>query len=124
MLLTACSTSKKSTTSSSVSAPTAKSTETAVQSAPVTAATVKDVVTVKEMEDGKKLYVTHCTSCHSMKAPFEYTAEQWNRILPNMSKKAKIDEESQVIKKTRKKKALTIMLCRSTGGRDKKDFQM
>ena len=95
MLLTACSTSKKSTTSSSVSTPTATSTETAVQSAPVTAATVKDVVTVKEMEDGKKLYVTHCTSCHSMKAPFEYTTEQWNKILPNMSKKAKIDDATQ-----------------------------
>jgi hypothetical protein len=30
-----------------------------------------------------------------MKAPFEYTAEQWNKILPNMSKKAKIDDATQ-----------------------------
>ena len=96
LLLTACNATKKSTTEQSATAPTAKTAEaTAAQQAPVTAATVKDVVTLKEMEDGKRLYVTHCTSCHNMKAPYDYTAEQWNRILPNMSKKAKIDDATQ-----------------------------
>jgi len=96
LLLSACSTSKKSTTSSSVSTTNTKATDTAPSKvAPVTTATVKDVVSIKELEDGKKLYLTHCNSCHSMKAPFEYTAEQWNRILPIMSKKAKIDDATQ-----------------------------
>jgi trimethylamine-N-oxide reductase (cytochrome c) len=96
LLLTACNATKKSTTEQSATAPTAKTAEaTAAQQAPVTAAVVKDVLSQKEMEDGKKLYVTHCTSCHAMKNPSEFTAAQWNSILPSMSRKAKIDDATQ-----------------------------
>jgi len=96
LLLTACNATKKSTTEQSATAPSAKASEvTAVQQAPVTAATVKDVVSLKEMEDGKKLYVSNCVSCHAMKNPSDFTAAQWNNILPSMSRKAKIDEATQ-----------------------------
>jgi len=94
--LTACSVSKKNTTSSNVSTQSTKENQTAAQQqAPVTAAVVKDVVSLKEMEDGKKLYVSNCVSCHAMKNPSEYTAAQWNNILPSMSRKAKIDDDTQ-----------------------------
>ena len=96
LFITACSVTKKNTTNSNVAAQPSKEKQAAAQQqAPVTAAVVKDVVSLKEMEDGKKLYVTNCVSCHAMKNPSEYTAAQWNSILPSMSRKAKIDDATQ-----------------------------
>jgi cytochrome c1 len=93
---TACSVSKKNTTTSNVATQSTKENQVAAQQqAPVTAAVVKDVVSLKEMEDGKKLYVSNCVSCHAMKNPSDYTAAQWNSILPSMSRKAKIDDATQ-----------------------------
>jgi len=95
--LAACSVSKKTTPLSTTAPQAVKSNETpAIQQAPVTAAVVRDVLSQKEMEDGKKLYVTNCVSCHAMKNPSEYTAAQWNNILPSMSRKAKIDDATQL----------------------------
>jgi cytochrome c5 len=94
--LAACSVSKKTNSSSTSASQAVKSNETpAMQQAPVTAAVVRDVLSQKEMDDGKKLYVTNCVSCHAMKNPSEYTAAQWNSILPSMSRKAKIDDATQ-----------------------------
>ena len=94
--LTACSVSKKNTTTSNVATQSTKENQVAAQQqAPVTAAVVKDVVSLKEMEDGKKLYVSNCVSCHAMKNPSDFTAAQWNNILPSMSRKAKIDDATQ-----------------------------
>ena len=37
-----------------------------------------------------KIYIRSCTSCHALKDPAKYTAEQWEPILPKMFVKAKL----------------------------------
>ena len=51
-----------------------------------------------EMDNGKNVYTTKCTSCHAMKNTGDYTFSQWQGILRSMVPKAKLsgDEEKQV----------------------------
>jgi hypothetical protein len=41
---------------------------------------------------GRKLYVNHCSGCHNLHFPQEFTAEQWIAQLEEMQVKAKITE--------------------------------
>lgn len=47
---------------------------------------------------GRKLYVDHCSGCHNLHFPKEFTEEQWVSNLDEMQGKAKIsDEEKRLI---------------------------
>ena len=47
---------------------------------------------------GYKLYATNCSNCHRLHNPEEYTAIEWNKILPEMFDKAKLkNEENQTL---------------------------
>ncbi|MGB4849565.1 MAG: hypothetical protein WBP41_16700 [Saprospiraceae bacterium] len=49
---------------------------------------------------GRKLYVDHCSGCHNLHFPKEFTTEQWISNLDEMQVKAKIsDLEKQLILK-------------------------
>lgn len=40
-----------------------------------------------ELQRGHELYVNNCGTCHGLKAPAEYTATAWERIVPDMVQK-------------------------------------
>lgn len=41
---------------------------------------------------GRDLYVNDCAKCHKVRKVDAFTSEQWSKILPAMSKKAKFDD--------------------------------
>lgn len=41
--------------------------------------------------EGKVIYLDDCSKCHGTKVVEDYTKEQWDKILPNMIKKAELD---------------------------------
>lgn len=51
--------------------------------------------TLSELSEGKTLYEENCKKCHGLKKPNKYTEEQWNKIVPVMAKKAKIDAQQE-----------------------------
>ena len=48
-----------------------------------------------EAMQGYKIYISHCSNCHRLHNPKEFTASKWNRILPEMFDKAKIFDSTQ-----------------------------
>src|ERR1043166_5237934 len=52
-------------------------------------------ITYEEATAGYKLYTTHCSNCHRLHNPKEFTATKWNSILPEMFEKAKISDTVQ-----------------------------
>jgi mono/diheme cytochrome c family protein len=48
-----------------------------------------------KVEEGFNLQAQHCTACHKLKTVDDYSREQWDKILPNMAKKAKITPEQE-----------------------------
>ena len=52
----------------------------------------------EQLLTGRKLYVDHCSSCHNLHFPNEFTSDQWEMHLDEMQTKAKIsDAEKQLI---------------------------
>jgi len=49
--------------------------------------------TLQDLVRGRELYVSHCSSCHSLYSPTEYPAEHWRKIVPEMKVRAKIGED-------------------------------
>lgn len=49
-----------------------------------------------DLGEGKVLYQANCGKCHDLFEPRALTQAQWNRIIPPMAKKAKIDETTQL----------------------------
>lgn len=47
------------------------------------------------VEEGYNLQAQYCTRCHKLKTVDNYTREQWDKILPNMAKKAKLTPEQE-----------------------------
>jgi|GEM_PF-463007 len=56
-----------------------------------TQAQPEEIVTNLEPLQGARLYTARCASCHALNPVRNYSQEQWNKILPDMAKKAKID---------------------------------
>lgn len=42
---------------------------------------------------GKQIYQASCQRCHALKNIDDFSKEQWSRILPSMSKKAKLEPD-------------------------------
>ncbi len=47
------------------------------------------------VEEGFNLSAQHCARCHKLKTVDDYSREQWDNILPNMAKKAKLTPEQE-----------------------------
>ncbi|MCC6679805.1 MAG: hypothetical protein IT445_02780 [Phycisphaeraceae bacterium] len=45
----------------------------------------------QQLERGRRLYLGACGSCHAPYAIDEYSLAQWDRILPEMVRKTKLD---------------------------------
>jgi mono/diheme cytochrome c family protein len=41
--------------------------------------------TLKELQDGRALYIDHCGACHTYYLPESFTPSQWRSILPTMT---------------------------------------
>ena len=68
----------------------------AVSCSPKTSGSVTPVVKEQamlptlELKQGKSIYDSKCSQCHAPMAIDNYTQEQWNKILPDMSIRAKL----------------------------------
>ena len=53
-----------------------------------------------QLQEGRKLYVQKCGSCHTLYLPEKYTKPQWQNFIDEMQQKAKIDdrEKEQILK--------------------------
>jgi hypothetical protein len=69
----------------------------ATEKTPATPASPASPV-MTEMDNGKSLFITKCTSCHAAKNTSDFTFSQWQGILRSMVPKAKLssDEEKQL----------------------------
>ena len=47
-------------------------------------------VTLQDLQTGRRLYASHCASCHQLHLPSERTPEAWEKIVPRMGEKGKI----------------------------------
>ena len=47
------------------------------------------------LEESRALYVTRCSSCHSLNDPRDYTEEDWPGWMHKMARKAKISSEQE-----------------------------
>lgn len=72
---------------------TAKKTASNTMSPEQVVADVKKNYTEAQIEEGKSIYMAHCNKCHGYKEPESHTVNKWERVLPSMSKKAKLDED-------------------------------
>lgn len=53
-----------------------------------------------EIQQGKTLMEQRCIKCHSMKVVQDYSPERWEKILPKMSRKAKLSpQESSTLER-------------------------
>ncbi len=48
-----------------------------------------------EIAEGSTLYQENCGKCHKLKTVTNYSAEEWQKIVPRMAKKAKIDASAE-----------------------------
>lgn len=59
--------------------------------------TKEEVITFPNatVEEGFNLQAQHCARCHKLKTVDNYSREQWDKILPNMARKAKLTAEQE-----------------------------
>jgi len=49
-------------------------------------------LTLSDLQTGRHLYAAHCASCHQLHLPSEKTPQAWEKIVPRMGEKGKIDQ--------------------------------
>lgn len=55
-------------------------------------------VTLAQLTKGRELYQESCAKCHSLKEAFEHSPEKVVKVMPNMAKKAHVnDADAQLI---------------------------
>ena len=50
-------------------------------------------ISLEEAEKGFKLYKYNCAGCHNLHKPDDYTISGWEKVLPEMLVRAKINSE-------------------------------
>lgn len=71
---------------------TAKKTATTTKSPEEIVAEVKKNYSEDQMQEGKTIFLGSCGKCHDLKEPETLTVDKWERVLPRMSKKAKLED--------------------------------
>ena len=56
-------------------------------------------VTLADLQSGYKLYVTNCSGCHSLHKPVSHTAQEWEKLLPEMFKETSLNEKERSLVK-------------------------
>jgi nitrate/TMAO reductase-like tetraheme cytochrome c subunit len=62
----------------------------------VTEKSIQSPIEYNETE-AANLYTNRCGTCHKLQAREKYTAKQWERIVPDMAKKAKLNADQEAI---------------------------
>ncbi len=57
-----------------------------------TVADLKKTFSAEQLAEGKNLSETACKKCHRVYIPEELTVDKWERVLPRMINRAKLDE--------------------------------
>jgi nitrate/TMAO reductase-like tetraheme cytochrome c subunit len=57
----------------------------------------KSGISADSLAIGRKIYVKNCSSCHSLYRPEHFTKSEWNKVMPVMQKKARIDNEQRMM---------------------------
>ena len=53
---------------------------------------------LSKLEDGRKIFVQHCSACHYLPLPYHHERSHWPKILEFMGKKAKLtDNEREMV---------------------------
>jgi hypothetical protein len=50
---------------------------------------------LQELSDGRAAYVNHCSGCHSLHVPGEFSEEQWHTVLEEMKVRSRITPEQK-----------------------------
>lgn len=56
-------------------------------------ADVKKNYTEAQLEEGKVLWQNNCAQCHKLFEPESRSVDKWEKILPNMSMRAKLNDQ-------------------------------
>ncbi len=48
------------------------------------------------LEEGRALYINHCSSCHYLHYPNQLTIAEWDSIFPGMSEQVLIPDSSKL----------------------------
>jgi mono/diheme cytochrome c family protein len=48
-----------------------------------------------DLQQGRRLYVDHCGSCHQLHLPREYSLEKWRTELDSMQSRAKLSDSQK-----------------------------
>lgn len=57
-----------------------------------TIAAIKSKYTSEDLDKGMLIFKSSCKQCHKLKMPETQTIHQWEKILPKMIKKAKLND--------------------------------
>lgn len=59
---------------------------------------VKDSTKSAEVAQGEELFNNNCGKCHKLFKPSDFSAEKWQKVIPPMAQKAKLDatQESKI----------------------------
>lgn len=71
----------------------AKKTATSSKTPEQIVAEVKSQYSEAQMVEGKSIFQESCKKCHPLKEPETRTVDKWERILPRMSERSKLDAE-------------------------------
>ena len=58
-----------------------------------TSETITDTARLTELQEGRKLYINYCGSCHNLYKPQSFTREKWTHQMQEMKVEAKISDE-------------------------------
>jgi mono/diheme cytochrome c family protein len=50
---------------------------------------------IKDLEAGRKAYISSCAGCHNLYVPSHLSAEKWPAVVADMSKRGKVPEATQ-----------------------------
>ena len=62
----------------------------------LTEAAGRDGASVEVLQRGRQVYLTRCSTCHTIEPIDRYTAARWDEILPRMNEDAKLDAAEAV----------------------------
>lgn len=71
--------------------------------------------TVSHYQEGKNLYEMHCGKCHDLPQPTHYTEEQWEKIVPGMTKA--VNKKEQLVNATQQENILRYVVTMTTVGK-------
>jgi hypothetical protein len=62
-----------------------------------TAADTTASATLKELQEGRVLYIDHCAACHSLYSPDDFSASQWPQVLSTMGPRAGLSSANTIL---------------------------